>query len=565
MNDEIRMNFLQKVVCTTCVALTMSCAGSPQKQVRRSQIDSFFETQEAHTHDHKKLRRYPKENSYFYYILSELDAFDGHSLEAKSLLEKAIAEQPNSSFLQLEYARRSIESNQVSDALAAAEKAVAIDPKNAEAHLFLGKIFAAKKESEKAITHYETVIQLNPKDEDAYSSLVREYLAQKKNEKALEVLARLKKANPQATIASLYSGLIYANSKSKNNIPKAISEFKTVLETNPEDTRALQALGQLYLDQGKNAEALKLYENLANLSPSDLPIQVRLGLLYYEKQDYKAAIAVFKRVLAKNPKADRIQYYLGILYQNTNEDKEALNLFAKVPVTSSYYKDAVLHQVLILQQQSETEKSLKLIQEALANKDSVSEFYDVYGNILISQKKTEEAVKLLEKATEKFPKDDKLLFSLGVAYDKVGDFDKSVQTMREVIKKNPKNAPALNYMAYTFAEKGIHLDEALKFAREATALRPKDGFILDSLGWVYYKRGDFTRALQQLQKAVALSPGEPTILEHLGDVFAIKGERHKAAVFYKKAFDLLQSKQTKDLEDEEDLSRLKKKFSHSLV
>ncbi|MBF0492413.1 MAG: tetratricopeptide repeat protein [Deltaproteobacteria bacterium] len=564
------MNFLQKVICTSCVALSVSCAGNPQKQVRRSQVERFFS---GHSHDQvheqaqqqKSLRYFSKENSYFYYVLSELDAFEGHTLEGRSLLEKAIALHPSSSFLQLELAQHSIESNQVSEAFEAAQKAVELDPKNTDAHLLLGKLLAAKKESEKAIAQYETVIQLLPKDDEAYSSLVREYLAQKKNAQALEVLARLKKANPESSIASLYSGLIYASSKSKKDISKAIEAFKNVLETSPEDSRALQALGQLYVDEGKNADALRIYETLANLNPSDLSIQVRLGLLYYEKRDYKLAIEVFKKVLARNPSADRIQYYLGILYQNTNDDTEALKYFAQVPAESTYYKDAVLRQVLILQQRAETEKSLKLIQEALAKKESVSEFYDVYANILIAQKKMTAAVEVLEKAIQKFPKEDRLQFSLGVAYDKQGNFEKSVQTMREVIQTNPKNASALNYMAYTFAEKGIYLDEALKYAHEAVLLRPKDGFILDSLGWVYYKKGDFVRAFQNLQKAILLNPGEPTILEHIGDVFAILGERTKAVVYYKKAFEFLQAKQIKDQEDEEDLARLKKKFSHPLV
>jgi Flp pilus assembly protein TadD len=91
--------------------------------------------------------------------------------------------------------------------------------------------------------------------------------------------------------------------------------------------------------------------------------------------------------------------------------------------------------------------------------------------------------------------------------------------MQRAIQINPSNAAALNYLGYTYAEMGTRLDEAESLVRRALAIEPDDGFYVDSLGWVYYQRGDFQSARQHLERAVELAGDDPTVTEHLGDVY----------------------------------------------
>ena len=95
--------------------------------------------------------------------------------------------------------------------------------------------------------------------------------------------------------------------------------------------------------------------------------------------------------------------------------------------------------------------------------------------------------------------------------------------MRKAIELNPKNAQALNYLGYTYAEAGNHLDEAERLVKRALAIEPEDGFYVDSLGWVYYRKGEYGKAAEQLEKAVNLTGDDPTITEHLGDAYAKLG------------------------------------------
>jgi tetratricopeptide (TPR) repeat protein len=107
-----------------------------------------------------------------------------------------------------------------------------------------------------------------------------------------------------------------------------------------------------------------------------------------------------------------------------------------------------------------------------------------------------------------------------------------------VIEINPEHADALNYIGYTYADKGIHLDKALELIERAIQYKPNSGYIIDSLGWVYFRKGQYDRALKELKKAVELAPEDPTINEHLGDAYFKKKEYEKALTVYKKALSL---------------------------
>lgn len=120
-------------------------------------------------------------------------------------------------------------------------------------------------------------------------------------------------------------------------------------------------------------------------------------------------------------------------------------------------------------------------------------------------------------------------------YDKWGRKDDSIAAMKTVIQLEPENANALNYLGYTYADMGTQLDEAERLIRKAVALKPGDGYITDSLAWVYYKRGQYEKALPLLEQAVNLVPDDPIIREHLGDVYAKLGMTEKALKSYRQS------------------------------
>jgi tetratricopeptide (TPR) repeat protein len=109
--------------------------------------------------------------------------------------------------------------------------------------------------------------------------------------------------------------------------------------------------------------------------------------------------------------------------------------------------------------------------------------------------------------------------------------------MKTVVRLKPNNADALNYLGYTYADMGINLDEAESLIQNALKIKPEDGYITDSLGWVYYKRGQYRQALKYLMKAVDLVPDDPVILEHIGDVHRMLRNAGEALNYYRRSIE----------------------------
>jgi len=142
---------------------------------------------------------------------------------------------------------------------------------------------------------------------------------------------------------------------------------------------------------------------------------------------------------------------------------------------------------------------------------------------------------------------------LGAMYDDAKNKEKTIAQMQKAIEINPKNAQALNYLGYTWAEMGVRLEEAERLILRALEIEPNDGYFIDSLGWVYYQKGDHQRAVEQLERAVELSNEDAAIVEHLGDAYEKVGKSDKALERYRQAL--------KNAKEEELAKRLREKIA----
>jgi len=148
---------------------------------------------------------------------------------------------------------------------------------------------------------------------------------------------------------------------------------------------------------------------------------------------------------------------------------------------------------------------------------------------------------VLNGALARNPQDETLLFALAATYDKKGEWQRAVEKMRSLVQSDPKNAAALNFMAYTMANNGGDLEEAERFSRRALELKPESPAFLDSLGWVLFKKGKAEDGAEVLERAVDAGPEDPTLLEHLGDVSAKLGRKPRAQECFTRSIELLQS------------------------
>jgi len=173
------------------------------------------------------------------------------------------------------------------------------------------------------------------------------------------------------------------------------------------------------------------------------------------------------------------------------------------------------------------------------------------------EKKYEKAIDILKKGVENNSENEDMTLHLASLYDKIDKSEDGFKLIAEILKKNPENPHAMNYVAYYYAEKGIKLEKALTLAKNALKLRPKDAYITDTLGWIHFKMGKLDQALEILITALTLVKDEPVIIEHAGDIYSQMGNRNKALEMYQKAVEFF--------EDSKDIERVKDKIRKYIV
>ena len=203
--------------------------------------------------------------------------------------------------------------------------------------------------------------------------------------------------------------------------------------------------------------------------------------------------------------------------------------------------------------QNDYPKAIKTMEEAIGKRGDIPQFYSFYASLLDDQKKSAKAADILLGAVKRFPKDDQLYFYLGSMQDKAGQRNASIATMKKVLELNPDHVQALNYLGYTLTEMDEELDAAESYIRHALKLKPNDGYITDSLGWVLFHKGQYKDAVVILEGAYKLKPDESIIAEHLGDAYLRFSLREKARQMYEKAMTLES--------DEANITKIKQKIT----
>jgi Flp pilus assembly protein TadD len=160
------------------------------------------------------------------------------------------------------------------------------------------------------------------------------------------------------------------------------------------------------------------------------------------------------------------------------------------------------------------------------------EVYIALAQIYSRLKRWPDAEQSINKALELSNKPDEkeyVHFILASMYERQKKYDLAEDTFKKVLANDPNNAVALNYLGYMLADRGLRLEEALGYIKKAVQLDPQNGAYLDSLGWAYFKLGNYVMAEENLRKAVDKVNNDPTVLDHLGDLFQ-KTDRLKLAV-----------------------------------
>ena len=481
------LSFLMIPVITACHSL--SPLKSEKKLRKPSQvIDSTYLQAQADWH----------------YIKGELQSQEQHPDKAINSFKEVLIYSTDSFYLHSRLLDAYLQAGEYLQAFKQCNTLLKKYPHRLELHLKQAEIYQRNHLYKKALAKYQWVLSRNPKHKEALFQTALLHIQSREYPKARQALQDLSYFQQDKLYKTHYFlAQIY---RYENRLKKAEVHYLKARRLQPNFLPAVVELYSLYRKQGFKARATQLLENHQKTQGFDPQIQQILFQVYVEQGNWSQALAYLESISELHPKNEKIKVQLAWVWARTKNYKKALSILEKLTLKNQ----------------------LKLS----------SSMYALYAGLLEETGNLSKALQVLSKAVALFPQDIDILFYHAFMYDRLGKMDQAIRGMKEVLKVNTQHVQALNHLAFIYAEQSKNLEVAEQMALKALSLKPKDSYILDTVGWVLFKRGKMKEAVKYLHLAHQNNTSEVVIVEHLAEVYYYLNRIDKSVGLYKKAISL---------------------------
>jgi len=456
----------------------------------------------------------------------------GNFNKALAAYQKAVAQDPEAIEVYRDMAQVHLRLGQGEAALHAAERVRDLAPKDPDSFIFLGNVFVAQGNLAKAAEAYEKALELDPKNLRAIENLGN-YYAIVDPAKSLIYYQRYLDQEPRDPEMLFQLGMAQYKA---GQVEKSISSFEKSLSLEPRQMAPHLALAEIYDARKSTAAAIASFENAVALQPGHPLVHSRLAHLYYSQKRWQDAYEQFDMARQSQPEDPTAHYWLARISEDQEKWAQAATHAQGAYEASKdpQFLPLIAYYLTLDRRPAEALPWLEKARSATPQNPNV---YLFLGLNYLEAGKIDKAVEALKKGAALAPSDSQILFQLGVARDRQGKFEEAVKQFQAVLSLEPANTAAMNYLGYSWAERGERLDEAEKLLRKAIALEPENGAFLDSMGWVRFKQGIYPEAVIFLEKAVRHTE-DALIYDHLGDAHLADGNVSKAIDAWKRALAL---------------------------
>lgn len=412
------------------------------------------------------------------------------------------------------------------------EKVLSQDPHVEEAYTRLISIWETEGKPAQAMAVAKRWAQKRPASIGAWLCVARLSFQEGKKKEAREALGKVYKMAPEEPELAIFYAYLLEDAQKKTEWKQVVSR----LYENELTVEELIVRMQYFLRLYKDVNVMEAHLAQA-LSPGDvgyMELQIQRVMILWEKGNPAEALEVLQRLVPQY-ESDRLTLLLGLAYEKFGQMEAAEQKYLLVGAQTRYYLSAQQQLIQLYRKIHAGEKSRATALALLTYPYAGWEMYSYVASVFAEEKDYDRALGLLRTGHGKYPTKTQLIFLQGVYEEERGNLSASLSKMEEVLQLDPQDSTALNFIGYALGERGLELDRAEKYVRLALEIRPGDGYYLDSLGWIYYKRHDFTTAVKYLTEATAAAPQEGVIYEHLGDAYHGLGQREAAHDVYKKA------------------------------
>ncbi len=251
---------------------------------------------------------------------------------------------------------------------------------------------------------------------------------------------------------------------------------------------------------------------------------------------------------------------LADLYESLKKPALAIKVYERVPANSPLHRNAAIQMATDLDALDKADEAEQHLQALLKDRPDDLEAIMALGNVQRGHKKFAECADTYGKALDTIKQPEKsnwvLFYFRGICYERSHQWPKAEADLKKALELYPDQPQVLNYLGYSWIDQGVNLDQGMEMIKKAVAQRPDDGYIVNSLGWAYYRLGNYEEAVKNLEHAVDLKAEDPTINDHLGDAYWRVGRQLEARFQWAHARDLKP--------DPEDLPKILAKLQNGL-
>lgn len=261
-----------------------------------------------------------------------------------------------------------------------------------------------------------------------------------------------------------------------------------------------------------------------------------LAALFSQENDDTNALAMLSLALALDPDLDAARLMFAQIQSSLHHADLARRALGGIDAASPYAPSARVMEAWLLTDEGHPEQAIAAARTAAESGDLRAKraLADMYRDM----QRYDEAEPLYSELIAATPNDWRLYFARGAARERLDRWPEAEADFQRALELSPDQPDVLNYLGYTWVDRGERLDEGLAMLQRAFSLRPTSGAIIDSLGWAYYRLADYDQALMYIESAIEMEPADPTLNDHLGDVYWRLGRRIEARFQWQRALTL---------------------------
>ena len=337
-------------------------------------------------------------------------------------------------------------------------------------------------------------------------------------------LATINKLNPNWETSTLFIGSIQFD----EDPMKAIETYQKFVKNNPKSNTVRLELAKALVQTEQYPAAKKHFEKLVNSPLASAELSFTVALLALETGDDIMAEQFLNQSLERkyyNP--DQVNMYLARIYAQRQNIDKVINLVEKIS-TGPLFVDSRIFAAQAIKVEKGIDQAIEYLDQYKSlDRQEKLKFLQLKTSFWYNDNQYQKAINLMLSEEEKYTDSADFYFDFGLLYEKNKDFDAMEANLKKAISLKPDYAIAYNALGYSYADRNVKLNDAKKYIEIALSIEPQNHYILDSMGWVHYRLGNYDIAYEFITKAYAIQE-DPEIAAHLGEVLWKQGKENEA-------------------------------------